>query len=502
MATILLENAMNKYYNYNIALRKNNKSLKDGNAALMKTEKKIFYKKLITLVLPIALQNFTAALVSASDALMLGLLNQTALSAVSLATQVQFVLNLFFTALTIGATVLAAQYWGNQDKESVEEVLCIALKISFLISLVFFMAAFFFPRILMRIFTNEMLLIEEGIPYLRIVSWSYLFMGFSQIYLCIMKNSGRTTKSTIYGSFALILNILLNAVLIFGLFGFPQMGIAGAALATTIARAVELMLTIIENGKTNVVRVRLKYFHSGFVRLKRDYYRYTLPVLANELVWGCGFTMFSVIMGHLGNDAVAANSVANIVKNIIACVCLGIGAGSGILIGNELGGGNLDTAKKYGRLLCKISLITGAVSGLLILLSSPMVLRFTANLTEQARAYLQIMLCICSYYMIGKSVNSTVIAGIFCAGGDTKFGFICDAVTMWLIIIPLGIFAAFILHLPILAVYFLLNLDELIKLPAVYRHYKQYKWVKNLTANHQKGETYEPKGKNVERPAL
>lgn len=425
------------------------------------------------------------ALVGASDALMLGFLDQTALSAVSLATQVQFVLNLFFSALTIGMTVLAAQYWGKQDKESVEEVLCIALKISFLISLLFFTTALFFPRILMKIFTNETLLIEAGIPYLRIVSWSYLFMGFSQMYLCIMKNSGRTTKSTIYGSSALVLNILLNAILIFGLFGLPQMGIAGAALATTISRAVELLFTVFENTKAGVVRVKLKYFRSDFARLKRDYYRYTMPVLANELVWGCGFTMFSVIMGHLGSDAVAANSVANIVKNIIACVCLGIGTGSGILVGNELGRGNLEIAKKYGRLLCNISLITGAVSGLLILLLNPVILMFTTSLTEQAHTYLQIMLYICSYYMIGKSINSTVIAGIFCAGGDTKFGFICDAVTMWIIIIPLGAFAAFILHLPILTVYFLLNLDELIKLPAVYRHYKQYKWVKNLTTNQQ-----------------
>lgn len=451
----------------------------------MRTEKNVFYKKLIALVFPIAIQNLMTALVSASDALMLGFLDQTALSAVSLAAQVQFVLNLFFSALSIGATVLAAQYWGKKDKESVEEVLCITLKISFLTSTIFFIAAFFFPRILMQIFTNEMSLIEAGIPYLRIVSWSYLFMGFSQIYLCIMKNSGRTTKSTIYGSSALILNILLNAILIFGLFGFTQMGIAGAALATTIARAAELFLTIFENTKADVVRVRLKYFLSDFVRLKRDYYRYTIPVLANELVWGCGFTMFSVIMGHLGSDAVAANAVANIVKNMIASVCLGIGAGSSILVGNELGGGNLETAKTYGSLLCKISLAVGVVSGLLILLSSPVILMFTTSLTEQAHACLQIMLYICSYYMIGKSINSTVIAGIFCAGGDTKFGFICDAVTMWTIIIPLGAFAAFILHLPILAVYFLLNLDELIKLPAVYMHYKQYKWVKNLTTNQQ-----------------
>lgn len=447
----------------------------------MKTEKTIFYKNLLALVFPIAVQNLMTAFVSASDALMLGFLNQTALSAVSLATQVQFVLNLFFAALTIGTTVLAAQYWGKHDTEAVEKVLCIALKLSFLISLVFFATAFFFPRILMQIFTNELSLMEAGAPYLRIVSWSYLFMGFSQIYLCIMKNSGRTTKSTIYGSSALVLNILLNAILIFGLFGFPQMEIAGAAFATTISRAVELILTLFENRKPDVVRVKWSYFRSGSVRLKQDYYRYTLPVLANELAWGCGFTMFSVIMGHLGSDAVAANAIANIVKNLIACVCLGIGTGSGILVGNELGSGNLETAKRYGGLLCKLSLIVGVASGFLILLSSPLILMLTTSLTEQAHSYLKIMLYICSYYMIGKSINSTVIAGIFCAGGDTKFGLLCDSITMWVIIIPIGAFAAFIFHLPVLAVYFILNLDELIKLPAVYRHYKQYKWVKNLT---------------------
>ena len=210
-----------------------------------------------------------------------------------------------------------------------------------------------------------------------------------------------------------------------------------------------------------------------------------MQIFTNELVWGCGFTMFSVIMGHPESDAAAADSVANIAKNMIACVCPGIGTGSGILAGNEPGSGDLETARKYGRQLCKISLTAGAVSGLLILLSGPMVLIFTTSLTEQAHAYLRIMLYICSYYMTGKSINSTVIAGIFCAGGGTKSGLLCDAVTMWVITIPLGTFTAFVLHLPILAVYFLPDFDELVKLPAVYRHYEQSKWVKNLATNQQ-----------------
>lgn len=444
-------------------------------------EKKEFYRKLFALVLPLALQNLMTALVSASDALMLGLLDQSSLSSVSLATQVQFVLNLFYAALTIGATVLAAQYWGKGDKEAVERVLAIALKGSMAVSLVFFLAAFFCPQFLMQIFTDDPELIRLGLPYLRIVSWSYLFMGVSRIYLCIMKNSGRTMRSTAYGSSAVVLNLLLNTLLIFGLLGFPKMEIAGAALATTVSRAVELGLVLLENRKKDQVCIRMKYLREGSPVLRKDFVRYTSPVMANELVWGCGFTMFSVIMGHLGSDAVAANSIANIVKNIIACMCLGIGTGSGILVGNELGRGALDRAREYGGRLCRIAVAAGAVSGAVLLVCSPLVQLLAVSLSEQAHEYLRVMLMICAYYMVGKAVNSTVVAGIFCAGGDTKFGLLCDAVTMWVIIVPVGMLAAFVWKLPVLTVYFLLNLDEFVKLPAVYRHYKKYLWVRNLT---------------------
>ena len=448
---------------------------------MMESEKRIFYRKLWGLVFPIAIQNLMTALVSASDAFMLGFVSQTSLSAVSLATQIQFVHNLFMLALTIGATTLAAQYWGKGDTDSVEEILAIVLKISMAVSVVFFIAAMFFSGFLMRIFTNDIRLIQAGIPYLRIVSVSYLFMGFSQIYLCIMKNSGRTAKSTIYGSVAVVINIGFNVIFIFGLAGFPAMGIAGAALATTVSRALELLLTIYENMHRSLVCVRLKYIRNSSKKLKKDFWHYTTPVLGNELVWGRGFTMFSVIMGHLGSDAVAANSVANILKNIIACVCNGIGIGAGIIVGNELGKGEMERATEYGNRLFKLAVFAGAVSGLILLAVSPVLRIFTGSLSAQAHSYLKNMMYICTYYMIGKSVNATVIAGVFCAGGDTKFGLKCDAVTMWVILIPIGMITAFVLKLPIMVVYFIISMDEIIKLPAVYRHYKKYNWVRNLT---------------------
>lgn len=439
-----------------------------------------FYSKLFSLVLPIAFQQFMLAAVNASDALMLGLLDQDSLSAVSLAGQVQFVFNLFLAAMTIGASMLAAQYWGKGDRDAVERILALVLKITTPVSLAVFLAAQLCPGLLMRIFTRDEVLIAGGVRYLQVVGMSYLMTGISQIFLCILKNSGQAMKSTVISSFSVVLNIFLNAVFIFGFWIFPEMGIAGAALATVIAKAAELLWLFVESCREGRIHLRMRYVIHTDPLLRKDFWKYTTPVLANEMVWGCGFTMYSVIMGHLGSDAVAANSIANIVKNLIACFCSGIGNGGGILVGNELGQGNLEKARSYGGRLCRISIVSGIISGLVLLALSPLILS-VSNLSDVSAGYLRGMLLICSYYMIGRAVNATTIAGIFCAGGDSRFGLLCDTIVMWVIAVPLGLISAFVLNLPVLAVYFVISLDEMVKLPAVYRHYKKYAWVKDLT---------------------
>ena len=439
-----------------------------------------FTRKLLALVLPITFQQFMSALVSASDALMLGALAQDALSAVSLASQVAFVENLFLAAMTIGLSMFASQYWGKGDIRSTERVFSYAMKITLIASASFFLAGLCVPNVLMRLFTDDPILIDLGAVYLRTVSAAFFLTGVSQIYLCVMKNSGKAAKSSVIASTCVVVNMILNAVLIFGLLGLPSMGVAGAAAATVTARCVEVLWCVLETTKRGQVKLRPKELLDCDRTIRTDFWRYTAPVLGNELVWGVGFTMYSVIMGHLGSDAAAANAVSNIVKNLVACFCLGLGSGSGIMVGNELGAGRLDTAKEYGGRLCKLSIVCGTVSGAVLLALTPLIFLLT-NLSAQADVYLKGMLVMCSYYLVGKSVNSTTIAGIFCAGGDSKFGFFCDAVTMWCITVPLGLLTAFVFRFPVLAVYFVVNLDEIIKLPAVYRHYKKYQWVKNLT---------------------
>lgn len=441
-----------------------------------------FPHKLLTLVIPIAFQQFMLALVGASDALMLGMLAQDALSAVSLAGQITFVENLFFAAMSIGLSMLAAQYWGKQDRTAVERIFAYVMKITAAVSFLFFIAGLITPGALMRIFTNEPVLIEGGRIYLRTVSTAFLMTGISQVYLCILKNTGRAAKSSVISSVSVVVNIVLNAVFIFGWLGLPEMGIAGAALATVIARAAEAAWCILETAKKDRIRLKLNYMMHDDKVLRHDFWKYSFPVLGNEIVWGVGFTMYSVIMGHLGSDAVAANSIANIVKNLVACFCLGLGSGGGIMVGNELGAGRLDKAKEYGGRLCRMSILCGVASGIVMLALSPLIFAVT-DLSVTADTYLKWMLVMCSCYMVGKSVNGTTIGGIFCAGGDSRFGFLCDAVTMWCITVPIGFLAAFVLQLPVIAVYFIVNLDEIVKLPAVYRHYKKYKWVKDITVD-------------------
>lgn len=444
----------------------------------MDERKRSLRKEIVRLALPIALQQFMTALVGACDAIMLGKLSQDAMSAVSLATQVTFVFNLFMFAFMAGENMFVAQYYGKGDYKGISQVFSLVTKICGCIAVVFLAGTLFCPEQIMRILTNEETLIVLGSEYLRVIGISYVFSGIAQTFLAIMKNCGAVNMSTLINGVMVILNIALNAVFIFGLSGFPKMGIKGAALATVLATVVQFLWSV---GYV-LCRIRAVKFslRSCEKKLFGRFWQKAVPLLINNLAWGIGFSMYSVIMGHLGTDAVAANGIANISKNLVVCFCLGLGNAGSIIVGNRLGADRLQEAKEVGGTLTKTAIIAGIVSGLVLIALSPFITKMV-DLTPTARGYLQKMLLISSYYIAGKSVNCMTIGGIFAAGGDSKFGMLCDSVTLWCIIVPLGCICAFILKLPVMVVYFALNLDEIIKLPVVYKHYKKYKWIKNLT---------------------
>lgn len=444
----------------------------------MDERKRSLRKEIVRLALPIALQQFMTALVGACDAIMLGKLSQDAMSAVSLATQVTFVFNLFMFAFMAGENMFVAQYYGKGDYTGISQVFSLVTKICGCIAVIFLAGTLFFPEQLMRILTNEETLIVLGSEYLRVIGISYVFSGIAQTFLAIMKNCGAVNMSTLINGVMVILNIALNAVFIFGLSGFPKMGIKGAALATVLATVMQFLWSV---GYV-LCRIRAVKFslRSCEKKLFGRFWQKAVPLLINNLAWGIGFSMYSVIMGHLGTDAVAANGIANISKNLVVCFCLGLGNAGSIIVGNRLGADRLQEAKEVGETLTKTAIIAGIVSGLVLIALSPFITKMV-DLTPTARGYLQKMLLISSYYIAGKSVNCMTIGGIFAAGGDSKFGMLCDSVTLWCITVPLGCICAFILKLPVMVVYFVLNLDEIIKLPVVYKHYKKYKWIKNLT---------------------
>lgn len=439
-----------------------------------------FSRNLLRLAVPIVLQNLVTTAVSSADVIMLGFVSQDALAAGSLASQIMFILNLVYSGISSGVIMLAAQYWGKQDTLTIERIMGIGMRISILISTVFFILAFFFPALLMRIFTNDMQLVSTGIPYLKIVSFSYLFMSISQVYLCTMRTIERVIFATAANASALLLNILLNAVFIFGLLGAPKMGIAGVALATTIARGIEFVICMLDALKFKTIRFRPSTIFERHKLLFADFMKYSLPAFGNEVSWGLAFSMYSVIMGHLGSDIVAANAVVVVARNLGTVACFGIANAGAILLGKSIGAGLMETVKADASKFCKITFISGMIGGIFIFLLRPLFMNM-ADLTATAQGYLNIMLFINMYYVLGQAMNSAVICGVFRSGGDSKWGFICDTIDMWGYAVPMGFFTAFVLKLPPMWVYFIICTDEFVKIPFVYKHYKSYKWLKNIT---------------------
>lgn len=443
-----------------------------------------FWRKLLPLILPMALQNIMQSLVSASDVLMLGLVDQSSLSAVSLASQMQFVYSLFIFGLTAGASILAAQYWGKEDIPSVEQILAILFRTLVGIGAVFTAFALFSPELLMRIFTPDRELIAIGSRYLRMVGLSYLLSGITSTYTCIMRNCGQAPAAAGISSVFVVLNILLNAVLIFGLLGAPEMGVLGAALATSLTRAMEAVTILCYTRRRSPIHLRGKLLRMLKIPMTGEFWTQAWIVLANNLIWGVGITVGSVILGHLGSDAVAANSIAVVIKNLVASFCFGLAGGGAVLVGNELGAGRLDTGKVYGEKIVSLSLVIGVVSGAVLIALTPLILK-VAELSPQAQEYIRWMIVVCAVNLVGMSHNSATISGIFPAGGDTRFGFICDIITLWCVVVPISLMAAFVWKLPVLVVYIFINMDELVKFPAVRINLRKYNWVRDLTREHE-----------------
>ena len=439
-----------------------------------------FLKSLFILVIPIVIQNLITSAVSMADVIMLGRVDQTSLSASSLSAQVQFLLNIVYFGLDSALTILASQYWGKKDTKVISKILGIGLIICMSLSTLATVLALFVPEGVIAIWTDDVELRKAGAEYLRYVAASYFFAGISRPYLSIMKSCERVKLSMAVSMVTMGLNVLLNAILIFGLFGMPAMGIIGAALATSISRGIELIICLVDFFKQKIIPKALGNMFNIPRVLLSDFVRYSLPALMNDALWGLAFNMNSIIMGHLGSDIVAANSVVTVARDLVTTVGFGISAAAAILLGKEIGSGDLKLARSDAFSILKVSFIASILQGIVLFIAMPYIPNLV-KISDTAKNYLTIMLLISTVYQVGQIINTVLIASLFRCGGNSKYGLKLDIISMWGVAVPLGLISAFVLKLPPIIVYAITCTDEFIKMPFAIHHYKKGNWINNLT---------------------
>lgn len=451
-----------------------------GVKTVEKPDKKEFNKELLSLAIPLALQNLLNALVGASDALMLGRLTQDAIAAVSLANQISFLMSLFNGSVIGAIGVLVSQYWGNKDYRNAKRFWGMSIRYVAVISLIFFGLAFAVPDRLMHIFTDEPELIRIGAEYLRIVSFSYLFAGVSQCFLMMMKVTDYAKMSVWVSAVTVIVDMSVDFFLIYGIGPFPAFGAKGSAYSTIAVEGIALVWCLLWAQRRHTIRIDGKTLFFFSKDYEKDAWRIIPGMIASSLSWGLSMTVHSFVLGHMGTDATAANSVTNVAQQLIQCLTQGLSAGAAIMIGKLLGQNLLDKAKAYGRRFWRVSLISGLINIGLICVAGPLVYFFYV-LEPQAKRYLVQMLVFSGFYMFAYAYNTIITCGVFPAGGDSRYDAISVFFATWCFAIPLSLLGCFLFHWPVMVVYVVMCLDEIVKVPFIRLRYNRNLWVKNLT---------------------
>ncbi len=444
-------------------------------------EKKKFNKELLSFAIPLALQQLLTALVGATDALVLGRLTQEAIASVSLANQISFIMSLFNGSFIGAAGILIAQYWGKKDYEKAKRFLGISIRYVGFISILFSLITYFLPEQLMRIFTPEKVLITIGAAYLKIVSFSFLLTGVSQCLLMAMKISGFAKMSVWISLTTVVVDVVADIFLVYGCGNLKGIGVNGTAYSTIAVEGLALLWCIVWSLKTKELRMGVGDFVKFSKSLEKDVYKLIPGKLVSGLSWGLSISVHSIIVGHLGTDATAAYSVTNVAQQLIQCITMGLSAGAGIMIGELLGRNELNKAKEYGKQFWKVAAVNGLLNIGLICIVGPLVYCFYV-LEAQAKKYLIGMLIMLAVYMFAYAYNTIITCGVFPAGGDSNYDAISVLIATWCFAIPLTLLGGFVFHLPVMVVYVVMCLDEIVKVPFIKKRYDKFIWLKNLTA--------------------
>ncbi len=443
---------------------------------------KNFLRKTVMIALPVAMQGMLNTVVNLVDNLMIGSLGSTAIASVGLANKVFFVFTLLVFGINSGSGVLAAQYWGNQDVKSIKKVLGLALSLAVTGSAAFMIPACANPRMLMRIFTTSEASIGMGAAYLAVAAFSYPCTAVTNTYVGMLRAVNRVKEPVVISCAAIVTNIVFNYILIFGKFGAPAMGVVGAALATLIARAVEmtLILCVVYLGRTPLAGGARDLF--GWSRaFLRKFFVTALPVICNEFIWGLGTTIYSMAYGRMGDDAVAAITIATTIQDLVVVLFQGLSAATAVILGNEMGAGNLKRAETYGKNFFILQfLVTVVMAGVCVSLRWSFISLYQPGISDGVAQSVSRCIIVFALFSPFRMFNYVNVVGVLRSGGDTAMCLFIDTSGVWFIGIPLAFIGGLWLKQPIHIVYAMVTLEEVYKAVVGYVRYRQKKWLRNL----------------------
>jgi len=441
-----------------------------------------FLRKAMTIALPVAMQGMLNTVVNLVDNLMIGSLGSTAIASVGLANKVFFVFSLLVFGVVSGSGILAAQYWGNQDVKNIRKVLGLGVMISMTGAILFLIPARLNPQMMMRIFTTSEASIQMGAAYLTVVAISYPCTAITNTYVAMLRAVNRVKAPVVISCIAILVNIVFNYILIYGKFGAPAMGVVGAAIATLIARIVEviLVLSVVYVGKTPLAcHIRELFGYSK--EFLAQFVRTAAPVICNEFIWGLGTTIYSMAYGRMGDEAVAAITIATTIQDIAVVLFQGLSAATAVILGNEMGAGKLKRAERYGTYFFILQFILTVLAAVfVVLIRWNVIALYQPGISDAVAMSVSRCLIVFALFMPFKMFNYVNVVGVLRSGGDTLMCLFIDTSGVWFIGIPLAFIGGLVLKQPIHIVYGMVLLEEVYKAAIGYWRYRQKKWLRNL----------------------
>lgn len=441
-----------------------------------------FLRKTVMIALPVAMQGMLNTVVNLVDNLMIGSLGSTAIASVGLANKVFFVFTLLVFGVNSGSGILAAQYWGSKDIKNIRRVLGVALTLAVTAAVIFMIPACLKPEMMMRIFTTSQASIQMGAAYLAVAAFSYPCTALTNTYVAMLRAVNRVKEPVVISCITILVNICFNYILIFGKFGAPAMGVVGAALATLIARVVEVVsiMGVVYLGKTPIA-CHIKELFGWSREFLLKFFVTALPVIINEFIWGLGTTVYSMAYGRMGDDAVAAITIATTIQDIVVVLFQGLSAATAVILGNEMGAGKLKRAEVYARNFFILQfLVTVSTALFCVGMRWNFISLYQPGISNDVAMSVSRCILVFALFMPFKMFNYVNVVGVLRSGGDTAMCLFIDTSGVWFIGIPLAFIGGLILKQPIHIVYGMVMLEEVYKAIIGYVRYRQKKWLRNL----------------------